>query len=314
MTRRGSSRRTSSPNTRARRRVSGRRSSRRSPPPPSNGSRRGVTRGPSPTGLFSCGPPCSTRSRVDWSCVHTRGDSMTKDGRVANRGSGIREHLRSNIVGYVALFVALTGGTAYALDGSNTVFSDDIVNGQVKGADLDSDSVGTPKIIDGGVRSADVLDDTLSGSDINESTLGTVPQAQNAGTLDSQDSTHFGVGIMGGRMNAVTAGEAGNRPPIGLSTTTGSFVAPSAGSFVARDLRISLTSNLGAAQTRSFAFVTGGAATALACTVPANQGSYSDTVDAVTVNSGSQYAIRQTGSTGAPPDVDVQFGWGALSP
>jgi hypothetical protein len=41
----------------------------------------------------------------------------------------ISEHLRSNVVGYLALFLVLTGGTAYALDGSNTVFSDDIVNG-----------------------------------------------------------------------------------------------------------------------------------------------------------------------------------------
>ena len=30
----------------------------------------------------------------------------------------------------------LTGGTAYALDGSNTVFTDDLVNGDVKVADI----------------------------------------------------------------------------------------------------------------------------------------------------------------------------------
>jgi hypothetical protein len=32
----------------------------------------------------------------------------------------------------LALFLVLTGGTAIALDGHNTVFSDDIVNGKVK--------------------------------------------------------------------------------------------------------------------------------------------------------------------------------------
>jgi hypothetical protein len=63
----------------------------------------------------------------------------------------IRDHLRSNVVGYIALFVAMSG-TAAALDGSNTVFSDDIVNGQVKTNDISNSN---------GVRSADVRDDTL---------------------------------------------------------------------------------------------------------------------------------------------------------
>jgi hypothetical protein len=60
----------------------------------------------------------------------------------------IRDHLRSNVVGYVALFVALSGGTALAAD---TVFSEDIVNGQVKTNDISNSN---------GVRSADVRDDT----------------------------------------------------------------------------------------------------------------------------------------------------------
>ena len=65
----------------------------------------------------------------------------------------IRTHLRSNVVGYVALFVALSG-TAVALPVTNTVFSDDIVNGQVTTQDI-SDS--------NGVRSADVRDDDKNG-------------------------------------------------------------------------------------------------------------------------------------------------------
>ncbi len=65
----------------------------------------------------------------------------------------IRNHLRSNVVGYLALFVALSG-TAIALPATNTVFSDDIVNGEVKSKDI-SDS--------NGVRSADVRDDDKTG-------------------------------------------------------------------------------------------------------------------------------------------------------
>lgn len=65
----------------------------------------------------------------------------------------IRNHLRSNVVGYLALFVALSG-TAIALPAANTVFSDDIVNGEVKSKDISDTN---------GVRSADVRDDDKSG-------------------------------------------------------------------------------------------------------------------------------------------------------
>ena len=75
----------------------------------------------------------------------------------------IREHLRSNVVGYVALFCFAMSGTAVALDGSDTVFSDDIVDGQVRTNDI-SDS--------NGVRSADVRDDTLAGGGLTAADLG----------------------------------------------------------------------------------------------------------------------------------------------
>jgi hypothetical protein len=110
----------------------------------------------------------------------------------------ISNYIRRNLVAYLALFVALTGTSAYA---ANTVFSADIVDGEVKAQDLGGasvinsklapNSVGSGKITDGQVknpdinvaavktnsigdgevRSVDVLDNTLTGADINESTL-----------------------------------------------------------------------------------------------------------------------------------------------
>jgi hypothetical protein len=60
----------------------------------------------------------------------------------------IRKHLTfANVASAIALFVALGGGTAVALSGSNTVFSDDIVNGQVKPQDL----APAPKVINAGL-------------------------------------------------------------------------------------------------------------------------------------------------------------------
>ena len=84
---------------------------------------------------------------------------MLSNNWLAGTGAGIRSeimiraHLRSNVVAYMALFIALSG-TAVALPATNTVFSDDIVDGEVKSRDI-SDS--------NGVRSADVRDDDKSG-------------------------------------------------------------------------------------------------------------------------------------------------------
>jgi hypothetical protein len=66
-----------------------------------------------------------------------------------------------HILGYTALTVILTSGAAQSLSGSNTVFTDDIVDNHVTNADLGSNSVTSNK----------VASNTLTGSDINESTL-----------------------------------------------------------------------------------------------------------------------------------------------
>jgi len=69
---------------------------------------------------------------------------------------GLLRHLRQQWLGALAVLLVVTGGTAYALDGSNTVFSDDIVNGEVKSADLAVDSVASGKIADQQVKNADL--------------------------------------------------------------------------------------------------------------------------------------------------------------
>jgi hypothetical protein len=106
----------------------------------------------------------------------------------------IRDHIRSNIVGYIAIFLFAMAGSAYALDGSNTVFSDDIVDGQVKEADVGQGAVASPevkndsilpgdvapnsltsgRIADGSLTGADVASNSLKGVDIDESTLSSI--------------------------------------------------------------------------------------------------------------------------------------------
>ena len=80
-------------------------------------------------------------------------------------------HVRDQWMGALALFLVLASGTAYA---ANTVFSSDIVDGQVKTADLDGGAVTSEKVADESLRGRDILDNTLKGADIDESTLSSV--------------------------------------------------------------------------------------------------------------------------------------------
>lgn len=108
----------------------------------------------------------------------------------------LRKHVQQNIVGYVALFLVLSGGTAYALNGSNTVFSDDIVNDQVRSVDVRNDDLkgGGLAALDlraNSVAASEVADNSMTGKEIDESTLGLVP---NANQLDGRDWSAFMAG------------------------------------------------------------------------------------------------------------------------
>jgi hypothetical protein len=95
----------------------------------------------------------------------------------------IRDHLRSNVVAYVALFLLLSGGTAFATHpgGENTISSEDIINGQVKQADVGLDAVNSSRVLNQTVNDNDlapasvkgpkVLDDSLTGADVLEPSL-----------------------------------------------------------------------------------------------------------------------------------------------
>ena len=85
----------------------------------------------------------------------------------------MRERLRShltyaNVMATLAVFLVLSGGTAVALNGSNTVFSDDIVDNQVYSADVRNDSLGG-----GGLAAADLRPGSVGSSEVANGSLGT---------------------------------------------------------------------------------------------------------------------------------------------
>ena len=97
----------------------------------------------------------------------------------------VREHLRSQMVGYIALFAFAIGGTAQAvdgpLDGINQVGSEDIINDDVGSADLANghllnvdiadETIESGKVEDGTLTDADFFSNSVAGPDIDEATL-----------------------------------------------------------------------------------------------------------------------------------------------
>jgi len=95
----------------------------------------------------------------------------------------------ANVIATLALFLVLTGGTAVALEGSNTVFSDDIADDQVSSADVRNDTLNGGGLTAADLRpasvgSSEVKDDAVTGIDVDESTLGVVPEASHATNSD----------------------------------------------------------------------------------------------------------------------------------
>ncbi len=152
----------------------------------------------------------------------------------------IRDHLRRNVYGLLALFFAISG-TAVALDGQNTVFSDDITNGEVRSPDILNATVGAPDLATASVTSpevknetlvgGDIADDSLTGADIAESSLSPVPQAtlgglgrwSGNGSCDPEDLTFVACGAVGIDLPAasrvlVTATVQGQQDNSGLGT------------------------------------------------------------------------------------------------
>ena len=75
-------------------------------------------------------------------------------------------HLRQQWMGAIALLLVLTGGTAYALDGSNTGFTDDIVNGEVKEADVGQGAVATDELANNQVKASDIGDGEVKSAEV----------------------------------------------------------------------------------------------------------------------------------------------------
>lgn len=103
------------------------------------------------------------------------------------------------VLGLLALFVAM-GGAAYAgskVDSrdlaTSAVTAKKIANGAVRANKLADGSVRTEKIAPGAVTNDRIADNAVTGAKVDESTLGEVPQAGQAGAVGGMKIQKFSV-------------------------------------------------------------------------------------------------------------------------
>jgi hypothetical protein len=103
-----------------------------------------------------------------------------------SKSSRIIKHIKSSIVGYLALFLMLSG-TAYAAD---TVFSTDIVDGEVKSVDVADNGLTGVDVANGSLTGTDVANDTLTGVDVADNTIASADVTNNSlSGVDVADNT-----------------------------------------------------------------------------------------------------------------------------
>jgi hypothetical protein len=219
--------------------------------------------------------------------------------------SRLRSHVRHNAVGYVALFFALTG-VAYA--------AGPLKAGDPAGGDL-TGTYPNPSIAANAVNSGKVSDGSLTGSDIDESTLGKVGDAD---TLDSFDSTDYGAVLMG-RLNAL-----GQHVFVVWGEPSGSFTAPPSGDLnphdvsavtpdhdlKARDLSVQLTAAPGGSISRTFYVWLGdfSGGPALQCTIQGSADSCTASgPGAIPANSEISVGVLTNSIAVAPADARFAF-------
>jgi hypothetical protein len=93
---------------------------------------------------------------------------------------GVRRHFNySNVMSSLAVFLVLAGGTALAAKVNS---SKDIAKGSVKNSDVKKETLTSNRLKNGkAVTGDDVVDDSLTGTDVDESTLSGVPPSGPAG-------------------------------------------------------------------------------------------------------------------------------------
>ena len=155
----------------------------------------------------------------------------------------ISQYLRRNAVAYTALFVALTGTAAAAVEPApdDSVVTASIKNGEVKNDDLGANAIRGGKVLDGALTGADVADGSLTAADIDGGTLpsgppsgpasgdlaGTYPAPTiKASAVNSAKVADFSLTAQDVGINALTGGNIAENSLFGNDIGTSAIGAP----------------------------------------------------------------------------------------
>jgi hypothetical protein len=242
----------------------------------------------------------------------------------------LRPRSAYDVIALLALFIAVGGGTAFAVVAANQVNSASIIDKQVKARDLADHSIGPFKIKTGGVANANlgpgsvdsgkVSNESLTGTDVNESTLsGIGTGAVFGGNTDNPSLTAVG-SVSGTTIYA---------PPATYNVTVASnvetavleAVSPPVPA-VARDFAVTYptATSVSTGHFLKFSLRVGTTTTALSCTIggataPA-QHACRDTSNSVSIppETPLKIAIEHTGGTGAVGVGHLRWSWRLLTP
>ena len=205
----------------------------------------------------------------------------------------------ANVVATIALFLALGFGTVYAA-------------GKINGKTIKPNSIPGNRIQNG----------SLTGSQIDSSTLGTVPKAGradlagNANQLGGLDPSDYGAvlsGLITGLTTATNSHFIG--APSGLSSST--LNAPSVEmlspdhDLTARDLSVQLTTAPGGTAQRKFTLLLNGTASAanpFSCTIQGSATTCNTGSATMTIPASSTFAVAGFTGAAAPAASDALFG------
>ncbi len=121
----------------------------------------------------------------------------------------IHQHLRQNVVGYICLFLILSGGTAYATHpgGANTISTGDIIDDEVRSNDVRDDT-----LAGGGLAHGDLREASVGSSEVRNDTLpdgGLIAQdlaASSVGPSEVRDDTLSGGGLRAADLRSGSVG------------------------------------------------------------------------------------------------------------